>query len=269
MTTMRASCWSVTINNPTAVDEEEIALARQKGWSVEGQLEKGEEGTPHYQLMVKTPQVRFSSVKKAFSRAHIEVARDQSALRKYVHKDQTREGDLPSTQEMYPSLSKFWELVTDHYNSGDSDGLDQTYLPDRVVFYSEETERLFKQTPLVFLDEATRALIRRGYVVEGIACNPSTRSAWKMYGRELMYRSLNSQNHVEIQSVSANSDGQDTPPPMETARQTDSVKMVQEVMLPTIITNAQVCPPPPPCPFWKGEGPWSAHACSACTPSRR
>lgn len=36
MTTLRASCWSLTINNPTAADEEQINLARQRGWKVEG-----------------------------------------------------------------------------------------------------------------------------------------------------------------------------------------------------------------------------------------
>jgi len=72
--TDRATVWSVTINNPTPSDEEGIALARQRGWQVEGQKEKGSEGTEHYQLMVKTPQVRFSAVKKAFPRGHIEAA---------------------------------------------------------------------------------------------------------------------------------------------------------------------------------------------------
>lgn len=55
MTTTRGTNWSVTINNPTPKDDEEIALVRQKGWSVEGQKEKGSEGTEHYQLFVKTP----------------------------------------------------------------------------------------------------------------------------------------------------------------------------------------------------------------------
>ena len=68
--TKRSTCWSVTINNPTADDEECIALARQVNWTVEGQLEKGVEGTLHCQLMVKTPQVRFSALKKMFPSAY-------------------------------------------------------------------------------------------------------------------------------------------------------------------------------------------------------
>jgi len=111
MSTERSSTWSLTINNPTSADEEEIARARQRGWKVDGQLEKGENGTTHYQLILKTPQVRFSAVKKAFSRAHIEVARNVQALENYVHKEDTRAGTLASSSEKYPSLTKFWHLV--------------------------------------------------------------------------------------------------------------------------------------------------------------
>lgn len=111
MSTQRHSNWSITINNPTPADEEDIARARQKGWKVDGQLEKGENGTPHYQLMVSSGQVRFSAVKKAFPRAHIEPARNVSALHQYVHKEDTKLADLASSSDKYPSLSKFWHLI--------------------------------------------------------------------------------------------------------------------------------------------------------------
>lgn len=78
--TDRATAWSLTINNPTEADEENIQHARQKGWKVIGQLEQGENGTKHYQLLVKTPRIRFGGVKKEFPRAHVEVARNVAAL---------------------------------------------------------------------------------------------------------------------------------------------------------------------------------------------
>lgn len=78
--TDRATAWSLTINNPTQADEESIQLARQKGWQVIGQLEEGENGTKHYQLLLKTSRIRFGGVKKLFPRAHIEVARNVAAL---------------------------------------------------------------------------------------------------------------------------------------------------------------------------------------------
>jgi len=171
--TDRATAWSLTINNPTPSDEEGIALARQRGWKVEGQLEKGQEGTVHYQLLVKTPQVRFAAVKKAFPRAHIEVARNVQALQQYVTKQDTRQSQLPTTQEKYPSLSRYWELVTQWIN-------------DKYPYIMCDDQPI----TLSLLDKATYALIYTGYHVESIATNPSTRSAWKLYGEAIMMRAI-------------------------------------------------------------------------------
>lgn len=243
MTTQRATCWSLTINNPTADDEEQINLARQKGWKVEGQLEKGEEGTPHYQMKVTTPQVRFSALKKAFPRGHIEVCRDPVALGKYVTKEATRLAELPTGQAAYPSLSRFWELIYQHYNTEDRDGWDCLSLEDRATFYDEILDEEFTRTPLVVLDRATRTLIANGYHVESLAANPSTRSMWKLYARELIARSA--------KSVADRDDST-----LETEdRQTDSGYSSQETTVPMIIPNADEvqapCPPPPPrCPSW-------------------
>lgn len=168
----RATTWSITINNPTPQDEEYIALARQKGWKVEGQLEKGENGTPHYQLAVKTPQTRFSAMKKAFPRAHIEIARNAPALVSYVNKEETRIGTLPTSSELYPSLSKFWELLC-----------------DRILPLSEYG--CLEANPRRILDQfdaACKLLITEGYHIESIAVNPSTRSMWNLYSDALQKR---------------------------------------------------------------------------------
>ena len=170
----RATTWSVTINNPTEKDEEEISLARQKGWKVEGQKEKGEEGTPHYQLLVKTPQVRFSAVKKAFSRAHIEVARNAPALHNYVTKTDTRVGQLQVQQDKYPSLSKLWVLVFEKFNA--LNYLDIDGYPNKLW------KRCTGARPILELfDDAIRLLIIEGYHVQSIAANPATRSMFKLY----------------------------------------------------------------------------------------
>jgi len=193
--------WSVTINNPEDKDEEQINLARQKGWKVEGQLEVGENGTPHYQLAVRTPQVRFSALKKAFPRAHIEVARSAPALLNYVVKEETRAGDLPTQQDKYPSLSKYWDLVFRHLNGLDKDGLDYVVLEEgRVKFYNEEREKLYRKTPLAMLDEATRSLIKDGYHVEGIGGNPNTRSQWKLYSDSIILRSYAAIKNGDIET---------------------------------------------------------------------
>jgi len=208
MTTTRATSWSVTINNPTAEDDECLHLARMKpGWSVIGQLEKGSEGTPHYQLMVRTPQTRFSQVKKAFPRGHIEVARNAPALQSYVQKAETRLSELPTGSEKYPSVSKMWDLILSFLSSWGKEGLDLVCLSDGDIrFYSDRREAMFQTTPLVLFDEVIRHLISDGYFVEHHACNPQVRQQWKLFAREILSRS-----HKYTQ----------------TDRQTDSVQSVE------------------------------------------
>jgi len=210
----RGTCWSVTINNPVAADHEEIARARQKGWSVDGQVEKGEEGTVHLQLMVKTPQVRFSAVKKQFSRGHIELARNPKALSNYVNKADTAVAPLPTGSDRYPSLSKYWELIAIQLNNGhrewtaddkeaffhpelveEGDGR----LPQRVYLYNDRDDTVLASDPLSALDHITEELIADGYHVEAHATNPAVRSSFRKWWRAILFRA------------------------METVRQTDSV----------------------------------------------
>lgn len=192
----RGTCWSVTINNPVACDEEAVATARQRsGWKVEGQLEKGENGTPHYQLMVKTPQVRFSALKKQFPRAHIELARNQTALEQYVMKEDTRIGVLPSS-EMYPSPSKAFDMFADWCNT-DTKG---TYL------------NMSPEDLLLHFDHFIRVKIEEGYYLESIGVNPQTRSAIKLYGQSIIERGIRRQtdrqtdNEKESVALSVNED---------------------------------------------------------------
>lgn len=169
----RATCWSVTINNPISADDDNIAQARQKsGWKVEGQLEEGENGTKHYQLMVKTPQLRFSAIKKIFPRAHIEVARNVKALTEYVHKEDTRLAELPQS-EKYPTMSKFYELIYQEMLELNSKG-------QWVNWDGDEMLKKF--------DSAISQLIIKEYFVESFATNPQTRSSFKKFGYEILIR---------------------------------------------------------------------------------
>lgn len=188
MQQQRSTAWSVTINNPVKADEENIDRARQNGWKVHGQLEVGETGTPHYQLACLTPQVRFSAVKKAFPRAHIEVCRDKTALMKYVNKEETRVESLSDDNKFYPSMQKLWDMFTEwvqQYRGKHNDwkGEDWLYNFDRFI----------------------RSAIEDGYVVETMAVNPQVRSIVKLYGINIIHRSLRRQtdrqtpeNNVEV-----------------------------------------------------------------------
>lgn len=171
----RATAWSVTINNPVKNDEENIAQARQRGWKVYGQLEKGAEGTPHYQLMLKTPQVRFSAVKKQFPRAHIEVCRNPAALEQYVQKEETREAELNVSQDAYPSLQRLWDLFTEYIENRDELMAKETWKPEKW---------------LLRFDQFIEHSIEQGLVVETLGVNPQIRSSVKKYGRSIVIRSI-------------------------------------------------------------------------------
>lgn len=171
-TQTRGTCWSVTINNPTKSDDEQIALARQKsGWKVYGQREKGAQGTEHYQLMITTPQVRFAAVKKAFPRAHIELARDRTALVKYVQKKDTKVADLPTSQDAYPSHSKLMAMFGEYF-----------------TMYSEENGGVDDSQFLKIFDQMCYQKIKEGYYVETYAVNPQIRSAIQKFGRAIARR---------------------------------------------------------------------------------
>lgn len=194
---IRGTCWSVTINNPTEADDEEIALARQKGWQVQGQLEQGTEGTPHYQLMVKTPQQRFSALKKAFSRAHIELATNPIALAKYVKKEDTRVGSLPVGQDQYPSLSKLWELFYEWLSEEHfiGDGYIRQFNVDTGDHDIDICEHDYS---LSLFDRFIRAKILDGYMVESMGANPQIRSAFKHYWFQIVMRTrkiVNARQH--------------------------------------------------------------------------
>lgn len=166
----RATCWSVTINNPTQTDEYNISQARQRGWKVSGQLEKGENNTPHYQLMVKTPQVRFSLVKKQFPRAHIEAARNVQSLMAYVSKEETRVASLQVDQSMYPTQLQVFDWFASYY----------LQIKRENPLYSN----------LAIFDLMVSQKIRQGYYIDASVMNPQIRSFIKKFGSDIAHREM-------------------------------------------------------------------------------
>lgn len=179
---VRATCWSITINNPDEGEEEQIALAKQKGWKVEGQKEVGKEGTLHYQLLVRTPQLRFSSLKKAFPRGHIEIARNPVALQQYVHKEESRVGALPNTDKYVTSNKQLWCLVIDILESA-------TIPKEHRICIGESYAYSMKFDALEAFDYAIRELIMQGlYGVESMGVNPQVRGSWLRYWSAMVVR---------------------------------------------------------------------------------
>lgn len=199
--TIRGTAWSVTCNlktvTRTTVDTC-MDAARSLGWGVEGQLERGDEGTEHFQLLVRTPQVRFSAVKKVFPTAHIELARNVPALQKYVHKEDTRIESLKSVEVTfltYPMVrKKFFAWFVDQYGSGSSYNHDEC---------------------LEFWDRFIGLSIEEGMEVDLIGMNPQHRGCIAKYWRHYIAKEVSSRQ-TEDRSQSRQTDTQEVSLPVYT-----------------------------------------------------
>jgi len=184
MSGIRGTCWSITINNPT---EEDLLFERvkQNGWRIEGQKERGKEGTEHYQGMLLTPQKpSFSTVKTVLPRAHIEKARQKTALAKYVHKDETRVAAVPSAGVVIPTIFEYQDRVAA------TPGIMERIIKHQQDMY--EVDPLGKgveDAPLTVVDAIVAKHIEEGMRgIEYIAINPMWRSSWKKFWRSIIKR---------------------------------------------------------------------------------
>lgn len=182
----RATCWSITINNP---EEVEYKVELPAAWVLEGQLEKGEvEGTLHFQGMLKTPQVRFSAVKKIFPRAHIEVARNRKALEKYVNKVETRVEKVEKNESSLLTLFQYQSVIAEYWDN-------DNFLEWAKKFSNKSQD----EVAMLYLDSLVAEDIeagRRG--AEFIAINPMWRASWKSFWRSIIKRHALSHLHKEV-----------------------------------------------------------------------
>lgn len=157
------------------------------GWSVEGQLEQGENGTIHYQAMLKTPQCRFSAVKAVFPRAHVEVARNAKALKAYVHKDETRVAEVAPQKSVnvYEYVNVVASEIT--FDMTKAYFIQRQEMRRSVGLKEDETE---DEMILEFIDDIIRSKIEEGQIgLEFLAVNPIWRSVWKRFWRAIIRRS--------------------------------------------------------------------------------
>lgn len=178
---LRATCWSITINNPTAQDTQ----CNVPGWKLHGQYEEGEEGTRHFQGMLKTPQVRFAQVKKEFPRAHIEVARNKEALALYVNKKETRVATYEA--QGVPSMFEYQDIVANRW--------DEEEFQEYYVHYPRHEP---SELAMKYLDAIVDTLIDEGFKgIEFIAINPMWRASWKKFWRSIIRRNARSSRSQE------------------------------------------------------------------------
>lgn len=222
-----SSNWSVTYwfdtenSPPKAKVDEYIEIARQAGYIINGQIEKAPTtGNLHYQLQVKTPWTRKSAVKKMLPTAHVEKTKKSVALQQYVKKEETRVAPLLDADDKYPTSSKLWELIYREYDVCEKEGWDAT--ADEVQLYNETAQAQLEKDPLAFFDQMMGKLIRRGYFVDIMACNPAIRSFWKKFWRDILYRSreaviqtnkqaelISQQDTINLPTYDAGSDEED------------------------------------------------------------
>lgn len=207
--TERAGCWSITINNPTDLDLKPDLPA---GWKLTGQMEKGAEGTEHYQGMLTTPQVRFSAVKKVLPRAHIEAARNRAALAKYVHKEDSRTSAVADVRSEIPTLFAYQTTVASRF---DEAKLVDKY-NERLAAWAAAPSAAAKppdldEMAMDYLDSLVAEDIRSGVRgAEFIAINPMWRSSWKKFWRSIIARDGVSSQRSQDASSSQQTTG---PPP--------------------------------------------------------
>jgi len=137
--------------------------------------------------------VRFSAVKRQFPRAHIELARNERALKEYVHKEETRVGEFtpirtPNIFEVQTSVCQMW------------DEREYEEIRDRLADLHK------KDAIMLYVDTLVDRMIRQGARgIEFISINPMWRSSWSRHAHSILHRH----------------ESQPTPP-VETDRQTDT-----------------------------------------------
>lgn len=182
--TERATCWSITINNPKDSD---LKVQLPAGWSMTGQMERGSEGTEHYQGMLKTSQVRFTAVKKLFPRAHIEVARNRKALENYVHKEESRIATVNDNKSPLVTLFDYQHTIAGRWD--DNVFYDRVQTQHELEDEKKAEHKTEDDIAMEYLDEMVANDIENGVIgVEYIAINPMWRSAWKKFWRQMVAR---------------------------------------------------------------------------------
>lgn len=217
--------WSITINNPTDEDKERWACLKSLTWvkEVKGQLERGQEGTLHIQGMIKTQSVRFSQVKKALPRAHIEPARNATALAQYVTKSETRVASLPtlkvaSQADVQNMIIEYLERSAKHRYPEWEEGT----WAQKLARYEYELQQDWEY----WTDLAVSALIYRGYYgVEFVMANNQVRQAFKKYFVPIIHRTIHAR---QTQSTPTQQSETYVQPPSDEAQERSSESFHEE-----------------------------------------
>lgn len=199
----KASCWSITINNPDEEDHQRWEALKTLPWvkRAVGQLEQGESGTPHIQGFVETEYGRFFvKLQKALLRAHIEPAKNRHALELYVKKADTRIGAVAEYERPATRIATQQD-VQNHLVT-----MVRTIAPSKYPERWEASENdlqvfmshhgwIVRQDADWWIDTTVRSMIQCGYFgVEFTMANNQIRGAFKRYIDSIIIRNISASN---------------------------------------------------------------------------
>jgi len=199
MSSDRGNHWLLTWNNPPTwkmCDDKDASLeivpwgakhdngayvvphfneCIQNEWLFDGQLEVGEQGTPHYQFYINTQkQVRFSAIKKAFPESHIECTHDVKKVESYCKKWATRQTDTTKTVKI-----QRWDPDSDERYTT------KMFWTDLSEIWFDCYEETDTDIMLVY-DYCVQQLIDLEFPCHMVAVQPQNRKAFQLYGLQMM-----------------------------------------------------------------------------------
>lgn len=113
---MKTNKWCITYwltEGRTQDDLNAMTQNMPSNWKLEGQIEQGHDidDKLHAQLMLHTEQTRGTKIAKYFPSCFIDEAKNPFALKKYVHKQDTRVAEFKTVENRSPQ----WRVVRDKF----------------------------------------------------------------------------------------------------------------------------------------------------------
>jgi len=189
----KGSRWSITVwltqkTGYTRESYDHFIMTLPSHWKLEGQEEKAKGEDHHFQLMLHTGETRKSAVMKHFPLCHVSKARNPFALQAYVHKADTRIGELKTIETKSPQ----WHLIVDQFS--------------KFAIEQGDHENLNDDEKLRIWDRFIGLSIEEGMRIDIVGVNPQYRSCIMKY----WINYINRYKRVSAQR------------PLETDRQTDN-----------------------------------------------
>lgn len=167
---MKTNKWAITywLTDGRTIDTlNALTQVMPSNWALEGQIEQGhcKDDKLHAQLFLKTEQTRGTKVQKYFPDCHISEAENPFALKRYVHKEDTRVAEFKTVENRSPQ----WHVVCDKF-------FDYLLLHKPHTQHTRDEEEKWR-----IWDEWICDCIREGMRIELVGINPQYRGCINKY----------------------------------------------------------------------------------------